>query len=181
MSTPSGESPQSQPPHPQAPLPPQPPAPRSRRLWRVVLVVSLALNVLVAGVVVGGAIRAVGPGGGPVPTGPGDMRGLWRALPDDSRGALREQVRAGQPERGDRRARAEQARRDGIQIIGAIEAEPFDPAALVAVLEAQRQRQDALRRSTTEAFAAQVGRLSAAQRQQMVQDLRRLWRRQLRE
>lgn len=164
-SAPSGSIP------PVTPVPP----PRSRSVWRVVLVVSLALNVLVAGVVIGGYIRMQGPAGSAAVGGPTDMRGLWRALPDEARGALRAQ----QSERGDRRVRAQEAGRDGAAIVAAISAEPFDAEALVAVIEGQRQRNDAARRDTTRAFAEQVQALSPQQRQAMARDLRRIWRRQL--
>ncbi len=101
------------------------------RLWRIVLVASLALNLCVAGVVVGALFDRHGPGHDRLR---GPAGGIVRALPEADREAvidrLREMPREG---RGDRRAGFE-------RLLAAIRAEPFDRGRVERLLAEQRAR-----------------------------------------
>jgi len=105
---------------------------------RIVLVVSLALNLAVVGLIGGAMLRgphAGGPGGGPVR----DLGfGLFtEALTPPDKKLLREQFLDRSPGlRLERRA----MRDDLDAILAALRADPFDPAALDAVLAAQNAR-----------------------------------------
>lgn len=104
------------------------PAPKVRPWLRLLLAGSLALNLLVVGLVAGAAWRFAGPGHdrGPPPTGVA----LIRALPPADRQALRDRIRAEAPPDTDRRAEAESLAR-------ALEAKPFDRDALAAEVARQ--------------------------------------------
>ncbi|MFC3615761.1 periplasmic heavy metal sensor [Lutimaribacter marinistellae] len=96
---------------------------------RLLLGVSLAANLAVAGVAVGALLRH----GGPDRHGPPRSLGvvLYRALPEDDRRALRAENR---DQRGERRL--EQA--DALEtMLGALRNEPFDPAPIMVVLQEQ--------------------------------------------
>ena len=115
--------------------PTAPPATPGRGL-KIALAVSVALNLAVVGLV-GGMILHGGPG----------MRGDMMVrdmgfgpfdgalLPED-RDALRKQI---QGRFGDIRAARQQMQADGVAILAAMRAEPFDPAALSAALDAQAE------------------------------------------
>jgi Spy/CpxP family protein refolding chaperone len=114
-----------------------PVAPRSGRGLRWALAVSLAVNLAVAGVVVGAWARHQGMGAR------GDMVRELRfgmftdAMEPDQRAALRAAFVAQAPD-------LRQARRDMRQemagLLVALRAEPFDPARLAALLDAQDKR-----------------------------------------
>ncbi|SPJ23012.1 periplasmic heavy metal sensor [Palleronia abyssalis] len=102
------------------------------RLWRIVLVCSLVLNLLVLGIVVGAAFdhdrpwdrrgRVAGP-----------MGPLVWALPDEDRQAMIQRLQVGPRDRGARRARFE-------ALLSAVRADPFDPEALAQMFAEQRRR-----------------------------------------
>ena len=105
---------------------PDMPPPAKRRWTRWVLIGSLAMNVLVVGLVIGAAFRqpfqlpqTLHSNGG--------MRALVRAMPDEARGALRDRAR-------DRKeysaALRKQSRELGRELVEALRAEPFDMAAV---------------------------------------------------
>lgn len=110
------------------PLPPAPP--RTRGWVRTLLVVSLAINLGVAGLAVGAFVK----NGGPPPRMEGRDLGLGPmgdALNRDDRRALRKAFLARFPELKAGRA-ALQA--DFAALIDALRAEPFDPAAVDAAI-----------------------------------------------
>jgi len=165
-----------------SPAPPAAPRPRKPgRGLRVALMLSVMLNLLVVGVLAGGALR--GPHGGP-PGLPGqpDIRALWRALPAEARADLRDMgrergfpgERMPRPSREERRARADEI---NAGILAALRAEPFDAAAFSRLIDGDREalarRLDAAR----EAFAAEVAALSPAERQAMAERLQEYWSR----
>lgn len=137
---------------PPIPGPPMtPPAAAAPRWMRVLLVVSLALNLLVAGLLLGDALAG---GHGPRPAGLA-LGPIARALDEDDRRAILLSLRGhpnlrplGQGER-DRGLR---------EIAGAVRAEPFDPDRLRAALSAQSDRviqaQDAVRDALLARLAA---------------------------
>lgn len=164
------------------PSPASAPAPRPRkpgRGLRVALVLSVMLNLLVVGVLAGGAIR--GPHDGPAGLpGQPDIRALWRALPSDARADLRSMggergfpgERAPRPSREERRARAAEM---NARILTALRADPFDAPGFSQLMDGDREalarRLDAVR----EAFAAEVADLSPAERQAMADRLQEYW------
>ena len=102
--------------------------PASPRWMRILLVVSLALNLLIAGAVVGMVLR-----GGPSPVGVRDV-GIGpfaAALSPEDRAALRRDFIARTTESGTSRRDRREAMR---ALLAALRAEPFDPGALRAVL-----------------------------------------------
>jgi len=121
-----------------------------RRLWpRVLLVVSLTLNVLVLSVIAGAHVREgrdIRDGRRPPPSPDrtvlrdGGFMPFFDAMPREARdrmtAALREQEGGGMP---DRAALAADLR----EFVAALRAEPFAPEALAAVLEAQHARVEA--------------------------------------
>ncbi|PZX53678.1 putative membrane protein [Cereibacter changlensis] len=117
-------------------LPPSAPQPRSPVWMRVVLALSLTLNLAVLGIVGGAALRSHDErrpapvrdlGFGPFDNAltPEDRKELRRAFMDD-----------GPDIRSARRA----MRQDFAAILEALRAEPFDPAALQQVLDRQNAR-----------------------------------------
>ena len=102
---------------------------------RIALAVSVALNLAVAGLFAGSFLhdREGGPRGvREIGFGP-----FSEALSHDDRKALRQALLARMPEM--RQARQEAAQ-DAQTLLGVLRADPFDPAQLAAVLEAQRVR-----------------------------------------
>lgn len=117
--------------------PQTPAAPRCPRRIRLLLTVSLAANLLVAGLVAGAFIKGM-------PDGPrGDIArdmgfGVFdEALTREDRGHLKEAFRTAAPPREDLRRLL---RQDVEALLAALRARPFDPAALDAALAVQRQR-----------------------------------------
>ncbi|WP_420568054.1 periplasmic heavy metal sensor [Thalassovita sp.] len=105
------------------------------RPWlKVVLFTSLALNLAVAGVVIGAAVK-YGPRDGPRPPRVDMMMGPYtHALSHKDRRAIGEQLR--REYRAERPSRAQvQAQFD--QVLSALQAQPFDPEALGDLLQNQ--------------------------------------------
>ncbi|MDZ4309356.1 MAG: periplasmic heavy metal sensor [Cypionkella sp.] len=103
---------------------------------RIALAVSVALNLAVVGVFAGSFLKDHEEGG------PRGVREIGfgpftEALSREDRKALRKAVLARMP--GIRQARQE-AGQDARNLLGVLRAEPFDPAQLAALLEAQRVR-----------------------------------------
>lgn len=133
------------------------PNPRAPRRWlRLVLVLSLALNLAVLGLAVGAWLR-FGPGG----HGHGHVESvgaeLVRALPRADRRALREAMHGG-PE-GRRPPAAALA-----DIDAALRARPFDAAALLALLTAQAAERAAWQDAVQAAWLERIAAMSDAER-----------------
>ncbi|MCC5986938.1 MAG: periplasmic heavy metal sensor [Pararhodobacter sp.] len=107
--------------------PEQRPPQRKGRGLRMALVVSLALNLLLAGFLAGGALRAWQAPAQPAMV---EMRALWQVLPGETRQALRSEFRG--------RERAEQGMRGQVDtspsLPGLLRADPFDADAFVVAL-----------------------------------------------
>lgn len=149
----------------------------SRRGLRIALVVSLMVNLLLIGVMIGGLMRVTHQR---PPVVDPDMRALWHALPSEARDRLRARMASGGPEGGPERPISREERRalrmqENARILALLRAQPFDVDAFSAALDADhgamRRRMDAARR----AFAQQVGALTAAQRQEMATQLESDW------
>lgn len=111
--------------------------PEAKRGWmRGALIVSVSLNLLVAGVVIGGVIghdrRPPRPVVGDVSLGP-----FTDALSRDDREALR---RAAQAEGRNFRDMRRQASSEMREVIAVLEAEPFDKAKVTEMIGALRSR-----------------------------------------
>lgn len=135
------------------------------RLWlRIVLGVSLALNLLVIGLAVGAALRLGGPElrRPPPPTGVA----LIRALPPEDRKAILRRVRDKAPNRPDRAAEAQ-------ALADALTASPFDPEALDAVATAQTGRRNAFQTALLSTWLDHVAAMSAQDRADYAQRILR--------
>jgi len=143
---------------------------RTGRILRVVLVLSLALNLLVLGVMAGAAFKARQSGHDSHAG--SDLHALWWALPGearrDLRGAMGPRDDDARLTRDDRRARA--AARHG-EVLALLRAEPFDAGAFAAAIQAERsERAERIDRAHA-AFVARVVALSASERAAMAERL----------
>lgn len=131
---------------------------KPRRIWRIVLVTSLAINLLLIGLVGGAIVRNGGgpPRGFDVQLGP-----LTAALSPKDRRAIAEQLR-----QGDRRlGQSRKDRRDAFEaLIQVVESQPFDPDALAQVFQSQQERQFELQGKALSAFVAQVSGMTSEER-----------------
>lgn len=118
------------------PAPPQP-APRPARGLRIALAVSVALNLAVAGVVAGAMLRSGPPGGPEVSVRDIGFGPYSRILAPEDRAELRRAFIRRAP---DLRQARDQMRADIARMAVALRAEPFDPAALVAVMDSASAR-----------------------------------------
>lgn len=114
-------------------------APKTGRRWgRVLLGLSLALNVLVLGVVLGGIL------GHRHDDGPdrrddrfAEVGPYSRALSDADRAALRNELRAAWPQLRENRTAVRDSFRE---VLAALRAEPYDPGRVETLLVAQSDR-----------------------------------------
>ena len=136
------------------------PAPSAPRWMRWLLVLSLALNLLVLGLVVGDALSGGGPGRGPRPVemtlGP-----VARALDPADRRAILGELR-GHPDlhhlgRGGREAGLR-------EVAAALRAEPFDADRARAALAMQSDRVVAAHAAVQEALLARIAAMTAEER-----------------
>lgn len=141
---------------PAAPLPS--PAP-SRRGLKIALAVSVALNLAVLGVVAGAVLR-----GGPMRDQMVRDLGFGpfaEALTDTDRVALRRAFMQHSPGLRDLR---ETMRQDMANVLAALRAAPFDPAALQSALAAQEERLTGQLRLGQELLADRIGAMTEAER-----------------
>lgn len=130
-----------------------------RRWVRIVLVVSLALNLLVAGAIGGRMLAGHGPG----PFGGFDLSlgPLSQALDRGDRDAIRASLRR----RPELRPLMRRERQAAIQsLIDALQADPFDPGAVSALFVAQSDRATAAMQAGQEALLARITAMSPAAR-----------------
>lgn len=124
---------------PAAPPPPptQPPVPAAKvgKGLRIALGVSVAVNLLILGLVAGALLRDGGPRERLVRD--LDFGPFTEALSPEDRDALRRAYVARSPDLGGMR---QEMRTDLEAFLAALRAEPFDPAALVRVMENQQGR-----------------------------------------
>ena len=124
--------------HADAGGPPPPPGPRRRRRWVVwALAASVCLNLLLIGAAGGAFLRHGGSPRGEMPSG-FDRVTLWRmyrALPEEARDDARERI---DQRRGAMRGLARDRDEARARIAVAMEAQPFDAAALSSAMQAAR-------------------------------------------
>lgn len=131
--------------------------PRARTWVRILLGVSLALNLAVIGLAIGAAVRFGGPDGAHRPSPPMGAI-LYRELPREDRKALRGRAF------GSREEHAAKRRDEAVAIDAALRAVPFDAAALGAFLDRQARDREAFQSAVQEAWLARVSGMSDAER-----------------
>ncbi len=131
---------------------------KSKWPWmRILLISSLALNLLFVGLVVGAALRFGGPESmRPPPRSLGSA--LYRALPDDIRQEMRQQSRSGHE------ARRKGGFRDVGAVVTALRASPFDAEGLKAVLDRQLEQREAFHRSVQDKWFERIMMMSEDER-----------------
>jgi uncharacterized membrane protein len=149
-----------------------------RKGLRFALILSLAVNLLLIGMMAGGVMRyAHRPPPGDQGT---DFRSLWRAMPADARAELHAAARergfpserAPRLSREERRARTE---RTHAEIIALLRSDPFEAEAFERVLDGEREAVMRRLQAARQAFAARVADLTPAERAAMAVELARVW------
>ena len=141
-------------------------SPEPRKLSRILLIVSLGLNILLIGAIVGTAakFRSAPPRGFDFQMGP-----LGQILPRKDRAAigrdLRRTLREEDFGREDRAAVA-------TAVIDMLEAETFDADAMTALIRTQQVRQDRVRETALDAFVSHISQMSLAERQAIAATLK---------
>lgn len=135
---------------------------------RILLGVSLALNLLVVGLVGGAAFRLGGPERMHRAPPIGAM--LFRELPREDRRALRTHAFAPRPEREARRLA------DAEAIDAALRARPFDPARIESFLREQAQRRQAREQDMHRAWLARITAMTDEERAAYADRLRHAMR-----
>ena len=148
-----------------------PPTPRLSLTLRIVFALSLALNLLVIGAIAGAWWRG-GPPGGPGQV--GQVAALYRALPDDVRRSLRGEMR-GVTDRDDLRAMRARG-----PLLAALRADPFDPAAVEAILAAQAQTMGEMHRRMRAAWLDRVAAMTPQERAAYAERVDAEWQRRRR-
>lgn len=142
-------------------------APKPKRRWMTVLLVSsLALNLLVVGVAVGTVLRL--KDGDHTEAPPGFGPALYRALPKDDRKALRGELSA-------LREKDLRGRRQDFQALSlALRRVPFDPFAVEVLLQQQSQATAELQLALQTQWLARVTAMSDAERQSYADRLQKI-------
>ncbi len=129
------------------------------RLWlRVLLFSSLALNLLIVGLVAGAFFRIGKDGGGP-PYSPALGAVMFRELPDADRDHLR---RGFDPSKRD--GHRQQRRADAEALASALRASPFDLEAVRDVLAGQAARRAALQQGMQDAWLERIAAMTDDER-----------------
>lgn len=147
--------------------------PGSRNWMRVLLAVSLALNLLFVGLAVGAAMRFGGMAAHHRM--PSVGAALFRALPEADRRNLRVRSRELLDHEHERPPMAEAG-----EIVAALTAEPFDRLALEAIVARETQRRHAWITATQKAWVDQVAAMSAAGRREYAERLQEVMERRAR-
>ena len=131
------------------------------------LVVSLIVNALLIGLLIGGGLGKRNSGPSPHPGG-GEMelaRGIESVVEGEDRAAMRQALRAAfERSRGERRE-LRQARRDLGQLLGA---EPYDREAVLAGFARMRAADGKMKAGLHDELAIQLEKLSVEQRRAML-------------
>ncbi|EBA12488.1 periplasmic heavy metal sensor [Roseobacter sp. CCS2] len=125
------------------------PTTRPSRLWRIVLVVSLALNLAVVGIIVG-AIVSGRAGDGPPRSFDLGIGPIARALEPQERQAI------GRSLRQDRALRSLDLRGRAADMVETLRAQPFDPEALRALMADQAANVAGLQAKAQDATLEQI-------------------------
>lgn len=145
------------------------PTRRSPVWMRVLLVVSLGLNLAVVGVVVGAKMRGFGPGG--PPHAPSMGSAMIRALPSEDRREIGTRARA-QMASANPGPREGRPGRIGLDtLVQALRADPYDHAAVAAMIAAQGQERRGWAEAMQAAWLVQVQEMTEAERAAYAQAL----------
>ena len=142
------------------------PTSRRTRILRILLALSLAINLAVAGLAAGIALR--GKDGHPPRNFDMSLGPVARALSPEDRAAIRESLRA-RRDLGPRRGRDA----DLQALIAALTAEPYDSAALQAALEGPVAQAARFQAVAAQALAARIDAMSPEARTALADRLRR--------
>jgi uncharacterized membrane protein len=130
------------------------------RPWiRVLLVGSLAMNLLVVGLVAGVMVRGGPFGGGP--SGREPVTPYTRAIAETDRGALRRELGRALRNRDGTRGEVTAAYKEALSIL---RADPYDAAAMEAILRKQAELTDRRRRQGEAFLAGYLARMSIDER-----------------
>ncbi|NBD30591.1 MAG: periplasmic heavy metal sensor [Alphaproteobacteria bacterium] len=133
---------------------------REGRWRRWLLVVSLGLNLLVVGLVIGAVLRG-GPHGGPAGRIDLTVGPLLRALEAEDRRSIRAGLREAQP--FDRGARAAM-RRDMGDMLAVLRAERFDADRMRGIMQRQYDRLQSVQGAVADQFVVHVAAMPRADR-----------------
>lgn len=136
---------------------------RQRKGWlRIALLASLAVNLLLIGLLAGGVLRAWQAPAQPTMA---EIRALWQVLPPETRRALRQEFH-GQHRRGEGagQGRAGQRAAASMALSTHLRSDPFDTAAFTAALDDARARRVDRARLAEQALARHLAALPAAER-----------------
>ncbi|NBC33134.1 MAG: periplasmic heavy metal sensor [Alphaproteobacteria bacterium] len=139
-------------------------APPPRRRWRsVLLIVSLALNLFLVGILAGGRLADWRDHGSPgaAALGPGAVSQLLRELPASTRIEARRMFMDRRPEI---RRHMRELRNARVEALRILRAEPFDQAAFAAAMATVRDRTLALQAAVQEVLIELSGRVDAETR-----------------
>ncbi len=136
------------------------------RWVKILLVVSLGVNLLIAGAVISLSLKPPPRR----PPSPDAVAFLSFALPKEHRDALRQQLVSRRAELRANRAALAGMRR---QMITALEAEPFDITAVEKILQRQRERFLALGELAHSALLERIAMLTPAERAAYVNSLKK--------
>jgi uncharacterized membrane protein len=139
---------------------------KPHRTWRIVLVGSLALNLLMVGAVGGAFLRG---GGGPQRGFELQLGPLSDVLSLRDRRKIGEQIRRGIGRQGQSRA----ARLEAFEnLISVVAAQPFDPELLAASIRDQQKQLDNVRDAALNAFVAHLTNMTVGERSDFADKLR---------
>lgn len=136
------------------------------------LIVSLVMNALLIGLIIGGGIgnRKAKPNLQVAGDERALMRGIDRSLPAEQRRDVRRAFRKAFSDSREERGRLRDARRDLARLLAA---DPYDEAAVQAGFAKIRAADDAMKARMHEILSEQIGVLSVEQRQALLRDLER--------
>ena len=129
---------------------------KKRRWLPILLGVSLALNLLVVGVIVGTVLRFRGGDG--MRHAPSFGPALYRALPEEDRKALRARLRHDHEEGSRKR------QEDFKALANALRAVPFDSGAVETLIDEQAEARAAGHMALNQAWLDRVSRMTDAER-----------------
>jgi len=136
----------------------------------IILMISLVLNGLLIGLLVGGGLSKQGQTSPQVGAERALVRGLERAAPEPERAEIRQAMRqAFAASRAERRL-VRRARQD---LRRAVVADPYDVEAVDAALKAVQEAETRARAKLQAELAEQLGRLTPEQREMIMRDMGR--------
>lgn len=146
----------------------------SNRSIQIILVVSLVLNGLLGGLLIGGGLKQDNPPPSPDRVERALVRGLERSVPQEDRGAVRNALRQAYGATRTERRALRRARRD---LRLALAADPYDAETVARAFEAVRTAEATAQSGLHDELAKQFERLSAEDRAGILRSLDRPRRR----